>query len=76
MYGLVIDVSKSQFGRDTIDFLGHHITHAGVMPLPNKVDAITQFKQPVGQGLARICGHGQFLLKVHPSCCTDDAATL
>jgi hypothetical protein len=32
-YGLVINISKSQFGCDTIDFLGHHITPAGIMPL-------------------------------------------
>ena len=46
-YGLVINVSKSQFGCDTIDFFGHRITHAGIMPLPDKVDAITQFNQPL-----------------------------
>ena len=41
-YSLVINISKNQFGRNIIDFLGHHITHAGIMPLPDKVDAINQ----------------------------------
>ena len=41
-HGLVINVSKCQFGRDSLDFLGHLITPAGIMPLPEKVDAITQ----------------------------------
>ena len=41
-YGLVINVSKSQFGLDTIDFLGHCISHDGTMTSPDKVDAIMQ----------------------------------
>ena len=45
-YGLVINVSKYQFRCDTIDFKGHHITHTGIAPLPDKVDAITQYAQP------------------------------
>ena len=45
-HGLVINVSKCQFGRDSLDFLGHRITPAGIMPLPEKVDAITQLGQP------------------------------
>ena len=40
-YSLVINVSICQFGCDTIDFLGHHLTHTGITPLPDKVDAIT-----------------------------------
>ena len=38
-YGLVINVDKCQFGRSTTDFLGHRIS-AGVVPLPEKVEAI------------------------------------
>ena len=41
-HGLVINVSKCQFGRSSLDFLGHRITRTGIMPLPEKVDAITQ----------------------------------
>ena len=40
-YSLVIDVSKNQFGHDTIDFLSHGITSTGIMPLSDKMDAIT-----------------------------------
>ena len=46
-HGLVINVAKCQFGRTTLDFLGHRITAHGVSPLPDKVEAICQFKQPV-----------------------------
>ena len=41
-HGLVINVFKCQFGRDSLDFLGHRITPADIMPLPDKVSAITQ----------------------------------
>ena len=41
-YGLVINISKCQFGRDSIDFLGYRVTSTGITPLPDKVDAITR----------------------------------
>ena len=44
--GLVINPAKCQFGKDTLDFLGHRITHQGIAPLPDKVEAITNFTQP------------------------------
>ena len=67
-YGLVINVSKSQFGHDTIDFLGHRITHAGVMSLPDKVDAITRFKQPVTiKGLQEFVGMANFYRRFIPA---------
>ena len=43
---LVINVAKCQFGSTEIDFLGHRITRYGATPLPDKVEAINQFKQP------------------------------
>ena len=46
-HGLVINVAKCQFGRSSIDFLGHRITSHGATPLPSKVEAVRQFKQPV-----------------------------
>ena len=45
-YGLVINVAKCQFGRNSLDFLGHRITCHGTIPLPDKVDAITRMNQP------------------------------
>ena len=42
-HGLVINVSKCQFGHSSLDFLGHRITHRSI---PEKVEAITQFTQP------------------------------
>ena len=45
-YGLVINISKCQFGRDSINFLGHWATPTGITPLPDKVDTITRYPQP------------------------------
>ncbi|KAL0186663.1 hypothetical protein M9458_018333, partial [Cirrhinus mrigala] len=45
-HGLIIDPAKCQFGLTTIDFLGHRITSKGAVPLPSKVDAITEFPTP------------------------------
>ena len=60
-HGLVINVAKCQFGRITLDFLGHCITAHGVSSLPNKVEAICQFKQPVTvNGLQEFVGMVNF----------------
>lgn len=45
-YGLSINVSKCQFGKSEITFLGHLIDKNGIHPLPSKVEAIDQFKEP------------------------------
>ena len=45
-YGLVLNVSKCQFGPESLDFLGHRITCSGITPLQEKVDAVTHFSQP------------------------------
>ena len=45
-HGLVINVSKCQFGATTIDYLGHHITSQGAIPLLAKVEAIRTFARP------------------------------
>ena len=66
--GLVINVSKSRFGCNSIDFLGHRITHTGIMPLPDKVDAITQFNQPsTVKGLQEFVGMVNFYRRFIPA---------
>lgn len=46
-HGLVVNVDKCQFGRTVIDFLGHRISPQGVVPLPDKVEAIRHFPKPI-----------------------------
>ena len=67
-HGLVINVSKCQFGRNSLDFLGHRITRAGIMPLPEKVDAITQLDQPTTvKGLQEFVGMVNFYRRFIPA---------
>ncbi|XP_056904781.1 uncharacterized protein K02A2.6-like [Takifugu flavidus] len=46
-HGLIINPAKCQFGLSAIDFLGHHVTRYGAVPLPEKVEAIASFPRPV-----------------------------
>ena len=67
-HGLVINVAKSQFGRSKIDFLVHRITQHGATPLPDKVEAITQFKQPITvKGLQEFVGMVNFYHRFIPA---------
>ncbi|GFQ93684.1 transposon Tf2-6 polyprotein [Trichonephila clavata] len=45
-YGLKINISKSVFGVEEIEFLGYLISNEGSNPLPEKVKAITNYKKP------------------------------
>ena len=48
-HGIVINPNKCIFGVPELDFLGHHINHHGITPLPEKVQAIRDFPQPQSQ---------------------------
>jgi len=66
-YGLVVNVDKCQFGRSTIDFLGHRISPQGVIPLPDKVQAICQYPMPTtDKGLQEFCGMANFYHRFVP----------
>ena len=45
-YGLCINIAKSEFGVEDLEFLGYRITPAGSSPLPYKVQAILEYKLP------------------------------
>lgn len=45
-YGLCINLDKCVFGSETVDFLGYRISSAGSAPLPKKVQALRDFKEP------------------------------
>ena len=67
-YRLVINVAKCQFGRETLDFLGHRITQAGTTPLPDKVDAVTCMNQPeTVKGLQEFVGMVNFYSRFIPA---------
>ena len=44
--GLKVNARKSCFGAHKFDYLGYHVTHDGVMPIPKKVEAIQALAVP------------------------------
>ena len=44
--GLVINAAKCVFATSSLEFLGHQVTTASLVPLPRHVDAIQDFPQP------------------------------
>ena len=46
-YGLTINPSKTHLGQHKLSFLGHEITSEDVAPLPEKVQAISDYPKPV-----------------------------
>ena len=45
-YGLILNRDECIFKVPEIDFLGHRISHNGVLPLVQKVEAIQNFPMP------------------------------
>ncbi|GFU15630.1 hypothetical protein TNCV_3615491 [Trichonephila clavipes] len=51
--GLKLNISKCVFGVTELIFLGHLITPDGIKPLPDKVQAVLDYKQPETVGSLR-----------------------
>ena len=67
-FGMMINVSKCQFGRNTIDFLGHRINSTRSFPLPDKVQVISELNQPVTiKGLQEFVGMVNFYRRFIPA---------
>jgi len=45
-YGVTINSSKCLFGQESLPFLGHEVSSAGVRPLPEKVAVINSYPRP------------------------------
>ena len=44
--GIKVKASKSFFNAHKFDYLGYHVTHYGVMPIPNKFKAVQALAVP------------------------------
>ncbi len=65
--GLVVNPAKCQFGCTEIDFLGHHITEQGSIPLGQKVQAVREFPKPMNiKGLQEFVGMINFYNRFLP----------
>ena len=68
-YGVVINPAKSQFGVNSLEFLGHQVDCHGVKPLAVKVSAIHNFPQPTTQTkLREFLGLVNFYRRFIPRC--------
>ena len=66
-HGLVINPQKCQFGMSSVDFLGHRVSSQGTVPLPSKVEAISQFPRPTTvKGLQEFIGMVNFYHRFIP----------
>jgi transposase InsO family protein len=45
-YGITINVSKCDFGKSKLEFLGYEVSADGIRPLEDKVQAIVNFPKP------------------------------
>jgi len=67
--GLVINADKCQFGRRSVDYLGHVVSNNGCRPLPSKVAAVEEFPVPTSRRqLRRFLGMINFYRRFIPNC--------
>ncbi|GBN56755.1 Transposon Ty3-G Gag-Pol polyprotein [Araneus ventricosus] len=70
-YGIVINESKCEFGKETIDFLGHTINSNGCTPRRDKVRAILEYNKPATiSGLRRFLGMVNYYHRFIPNIAT------
>ena len=45
-FGVCVNISKCEFCKNSISFLGHLVSSEGIKPLPDKIDAIQNYFLP------------------------------
>lgn len=66
-HGILINVTKCTLGQPRVTFLGYSISAEGTLPLPEKVNAITEFSRPTRiQDLRRYLGMINFYRRFIP----------
>lgn len=65
--GLRLALDKCEFFRDSVQFLGHHVSAQGIRPPASRVDAIVEFPRPAEPaGLRRFLGMAGFYRRMVP----------
>lgn len=68
-HGLVLKPQKCVFGVEALNFLGHHITAEGIMPLESRVESVKKFPAPTSfRKLREFLGLLNFHRRFIPSC--------
>jgi hypothetical protein len=57
--GIRVNISKSKFFAEQIEYLGYWITRQGIQPMRNKVEAILDIKAPKAR---EVCTNNACLL--------------
>lgn len=66
-YGMMINKEKCEFGKSELDFLGHHISEHGIVPLEKRIIAITNYPRPEDQtSLKKFLGMINFYFRFVP----------
>jgi len=72
--GIKLNVEKCAFGQKRITFLGHEVSADGTRPLPDKVEAIRNFKPPqMAKQLRQFLGTINFYRRFVPEAARDQA---
>ena len=67
-HDLVVSPGKCQFGQKHIEFLGHRVSKDGVVPLPAKVAAVSEYPAPTTQDeMRRFLGMVNFYNRFVPN---------
>ena len=67
-HGVTINLKKCEFEQEEMEFIGHHITKAGIRPIASKMEAITEFPQPTNiKQLRRFMGMANQMAKFNPN---------
>ena len=68
-YGLVLNANKSEFGVNSLSFLGHIVDSTGIRPMPEKVCGIQNFPKPTTSNqLRRFLGMLNLYRRFVPQC--------
>ncbi|CAH8437213.1 unnamed protein product, partial [Heterobilharzia americana] len=68
-YGITINPQKCEFGKESLQFLGHIVNANGVKPVPQEVDAIREYPVPDSfRKLRRFLGLINFYRRFIPKC--------
>ena len=68
-YGVSVNPAKCEFGRSSLDFLGHMVDATGIAPLSSRVRGLCSFAQPVNsRQMRRFLGGVNFYHRFIPNC--------
>ena len=62
--GFKINAEKLHFGKDNLEYLGFKITRQGIMPLPDKVQAIKDIAVPTNKKQLTSFIGGEYLITI------------